>query len=250
MIDSNSESTTAPIIERMRLESVRRNLTVKHTQLLTPHMLRVTLQGEELTGFVSPSPDDHLKVFIPTPEGGAQGREYTPRHFDQAQNTLVIDFVLHEGGLASGWAQHAKPGDQLLIGGPRGSKVISAPGAWWLLIGDETALPSVGRRLEELPDGTRVFTVLAVTGADEEQKFATACNHTPVWVHRPDSAAGDPQPLIQALGGLELPPGPGFIWIATESEVSRALRSYVMDALGHPPEWTKASAYWSVNPEE
>ena len=249
MTHSHTESNGAPVLERRRLESVRRNLTVTETQLLTPHMLRVTLAGEELAGFVSPSPDDHIKVFFPAQEA-AGGREYTPRHYDRAQNKLVIDFVLHAGGLGSDWAEHAKPGDRLQIGGPRGSTVISAPGAWWLLIGDETAIPAIGRRLEELPERTRVFTLIAVTSAEEEQKFATSCDLKSVWVHRPESEAGNPERVIQPLNGLELPPGPGFIWIATESEVSRAVRSHVIDVLGHPSEWTKASAYWSLNPEE
>lgn len=212
-------------------------------------MLRVTLGGDELSGFNSPSADDHIKLFFPVPGGEAARRDYTPRHFDREALTLSVDFALHEGGAGSNWAQQAKPGDPLEIGGPRGSTVVSVPGAWWLLIGDETALPSVGRRLEEMAGGTRVTTLMAVTGSEEEQELKTSSDLTALWVHRPDTRAADPEPVLKAARELRLPPGPGFVWIAAETEVARVLRAYFIDSVGHPPEWMKAAAYWSRSPE-
>lgn len=249
MNEVESKSDAKPVFNRQKLESVRRNLTVKHVQSLTPQMVRVTLAGEELAGFFSPSPDDHIKVFFPGLDGEVEKRDYTPRYFDAESRTLFIDFALHEGGVASAWAQQAKPGDSLQIGGPRGSTVISAPGAWWLLIGDETALPSVSRRLEELPAGTRVMTVMAISGPEEEQPFVTASDLTAFWVLRPGTQAARPEPVLKAVSQLKLPEGPGFIWIAAEAEVARAARAYFIDTVGHSPDWIKASAYWYLNPE-
>lgn len=240
----DSISAGLPVFTRTKLESVRRTLTVQQVQSLTPRMLRITLAGEELDGFVSPSPDDHIKVFFPGTDGEEAKRDYTPRRFDVAGRTLWIDFALHEGGVGSNWAQQAKPGDTIQIGGPRGSTSISAPGAWWLLIGDETALPSVGRRLEEMPAGTRVLTLMAVTSSEEEQKFTTSSDATAHWIHRHATQAADPAPFLKAISYLTLPAGPGFIWIGAEEEVSRAVRSHFIDTVGHSAEWIKASAYW------
>lgn len=234
-----------PVLKRQKLEPIRRHLTVERVELLTPRMLRVTLVGEELEGFVSPSPDDHIKVFFPAPDGSeAAKRDYTPRSFNVEARTLKIDFALHEGGVGSEWARQAKPGDQVQIGGPRGSTSISAPGAWWLLIGDETAMPSIGRRIEEMAAGIRVLSLIAVTDAQEEQQFETSSDHTAVWVHRPEVQAKDPAPFLKAISELKLPAGSGFIWIGAEEEVARAVRIYFIDTLGHPSEWIKASAYW------
>ena len=42
---------------------------------------------------------------------------------------------------------------------------------WWLLIGDETALPSIGRRVEGLAEGVPAIALVAVNGPAEEQVF-------------------------------------------------------------------------------
>ena len=239
----DSESPQGPVIERRRMEPVRRTLTVQSALRLSPNMLRIILGGNELEGFLSPSPDDHVKVFFPTPEGGKEGRDYTPRFFDPEARTLAIDFVLHQGGVGSAWAENSRPGDRIEIGGPRGSTVISSP--WWLLVGDETAMPAVGRRLQEVPASTRVISVLAVAGPEEEQGFETRSQFSAHWVHRPTTQAADPNPILKVFSGLQLPSGPGMIWIAAEEQVSRAVRACAVDTLQHPTEWTKASAYWT-----
>ena len=60
---------------------------------------------------------------------------------------------------------------------------------WWLLIGDETALPSIGRRVEGQAEGVPAITLVAVNGPAEEQVFNTRADHQAIWVHRfPDDA--------------------------------------------------------------
>ena len=77
-------------------------------------------------------------------------RDYTPRRYDLDTLELDIDFVLHGDGPASTWAEQAKPGQFLHIGGPRGSMIVPDIFDSYLLIGDETALPAIARRLEGL----------------------------------------------------------------------------------------------------
>jgi NADPH-dependent ferric siderophore reductase len=230
-------------ITRHRHEVRRRRLTVADTRRLTPNMIRMTLAGEDLADFTSLGADDHVKIFVPGDDGAMAMRDYTPRAFDRAACTLTIDFAVHEAGPATRWAVAARPGDRIDIGGPRGSTVVSLSFAWWLLIGDETALPSIGRRLAELPAGVRAISLAAVTGAGEEQTFATAADHRALWVHRPAAQADDPAPLLAALSQLDLPGGDGFVWIGAEARVARALRDD-LTRRGHPREWMKASGYW------
>lgn len=231
-------------ITRFRHELQRRSLVVRRTEYVTPRMLRLMLAGEALAGFTSLSPDDHVKVSAPGEAGVIERRDYTPRRYDARAGELTIDFALHEGGPATQWALHAKPGDPAEIGGPRGSAVVPNDFDWWLLIGDETALPAIGRRIEELPAKTPVISLVAVADAQEEQRFATQAEHRPIWVHRPPGQADDPAPLLGALETLSLPAGDGFIWIAGESRVARALRNHAVDVIRHPVQWLKASSYW------
>jgi len=49
---------------------------------------------------VSLSPDDHLKLFVPSAPGDTVHRDYTPRRYHQQARTLVIDFAVHDAGPA------------------------------------------------------------------------------------------------------------------------------------------------------
>lgn len=232
-------------ITRQRQEPKRRHLTVKEKTNITPLMLRILLTGEDLADFNSPGADDHVKLFIANGGDKPEMRDYTPRSFDRAARTLAIDFAVHEAGPATRWALEAKPGDSVQIGGPRGSMVISPTFDWWLLMGDETALPAIGRRLEELPAGTKVTSIVTVSGKEEEQVFSTQARHEAIWVHRPLSRADDPAPLLEALRALAWPAdGDGFVFVAAEARVARAARDYIENSKGHPAAWTKAAGYW------
>lgn len=232
--------TDIPRIERMRHELVRRNLTVKAAARISPSMLRLTLAGPELAGFLSAAPDDHLKLMVPDGAGGVAMRDYTPRRFDAENLTLEVDFAVHDSGPATLWALQAKPGDPVMIGGPRGSQVIAGPITSWLLIGDETALPAIARRIEEMAPGMPVTSLVAIPGPEDEQQITTAADHSARWVHRADPA--DSAPLCEALKTIDLPPG-CFVWIAAEALVARSLRDDLIGR-GLAKGWMKASGYW------
>lgn len=229
-------------ITRVRHETRRRVLTVVTRDLLTQRMLRLGFTSPGLHDFVSASHDDHIKLFFPTDGDEMAKRDFTPRRFDSGSNTLVIDFALHEAGPATQWAASAKLGDTLEIGGPRGSSVVPDDFDWYLLIGDETALPAIGRRVEELRAGVPVATFV-LGGADEAQRFATRAIWTPHWIAR-DAGSDDADLLRAAIAGCQFPTGDGFVWIAGEASVARSLRSYIVDERGHPRAWTKAAGYW------
>ncbi|MEI9915048.1 MAG: siderophore-interacting protein [Methylovirgula sp.] len=231
-------------ITRHRLEPKRRSLTVKEKSRITPGMIRIVFAGNDLADFASLAPDDHVKLFIPSQAGQGERRDYTPRRYDPVAHTLTIDFAIHDAGPATRWAIEAEPGDQIEIGGPRGSTVVSPTFDWWLLIGDETALPAIGRRIEEMTERARVISVVSVAAQVEEQTFATRAHHEAVWVHRPLDHANDPASLLSAIETLSLPKGDGFVWIAAEASVARAARDYLVNSCAHPLVWLKAAGYW------
>jgi NADPH-dependent ferric siderophore reductase len=239
-------SDSDPLLpRRVRHETRRRVLTVKAVGKLSPTMLRVILHGEELAGFTSLGFDDHVKLFFPVP-GTDQpaGRNYTPRRYDADAGELTIDFALHEAGPATRWAEQAQPGQSLTIGGPRGSFVIPDAYDWHLLVGDDTALPAIARRLEELPPGTRVVVLVEVDTREDEIPLPTRTNASVHWVHRYGAPGGQSEPLAQTLRSLPLPKGDFYAWVACESGVAKALRTQLLAEHGAQPQWMRASGYW------
>jgi NADPH-dependent ferric siderophore reductase len=134
-------------------------------------------------------------------------------------------------------------GDILEIGGPRGSAVVPDDFDWYLLVGDETALPAIGRRIEELRPGVPVTSFVVVPEPEDAQHVATAASWSGHWIARGD-ATDDAALLLAAMKGFTLPRGDGFVWIAAEAHAARALRRHVVEVLGHPKAWTKAAGYW------
>jgi NADPH-dependent ferric siderophore reductase len=229
-------------IERSKFEVVRRTLTVSGITQLTPHMLRIEFTSADLAGFHSPSPDDHIKVFFPTASGETAGRDFTPRRFDAAAGTFVIDFALHPQGPAVEWACSAKVGSTLTFGGPRGTTIVPDDFDWYLMIGDASALPAFGRRLEELRADVPAYTVTLIPEQADAQQIKTAAAWHPTWLA---SGEDETAQTIGALNNLTLPKGDGFIWIAGEQDFSRALYVHVTEQLQHPTNWVKASKYWT-----
>ena len=237
-------------ITRVRRETRRRLLKVVDVERLTPCMQRIRFFSPELHDFASAAPDDHIKLIFPNPaadsdaEAGVNTRDYTPRKYDADRNTLTIDFFLHEAGPATAWALGAKNGDILEVGGPRGSSVVTDDFDWYLLIGDETALPAIGRRVEELRPGVPVTTLVVIDNAAEEQTFATRAALKQLWLYRNGQTLDDATLFQRALTTFTRPPGDGYIWIAAEARTARSVRHFVIDELHHPKEWLKAAGYW------
>jgi NADPH-dependent ferric siderophore reductase len=234
-------------ITRVRRETRRRTLTVASVDRLTPRMLRIGFTAEDFADFDSAAHDDHVKLFFPDAARGEDDkpimRDFTPRAFDPARGTLTIDFALHESGPATAWATRAQVGGRLEIGGPRGSMIVPDDFDWYLLIGDETALPAIGRRVQELRPGVPVATIAVVEDAHEIQVFPTRAAWTPIWILRQAAGDDDARTLGEALSLHAFPPGDGFVWIAAEAAVARALRTAIVER-GHPKSWVKAAGYW------
>jgi NADPH-dependent ferric siderophore reductase len=249
----------API--RIRHETRMRLLKVTNVVDITPRMRRISLQGD-MTGFASAGHADHIKAFffpegvepkiVPIGERGAefapderpQMRDYTPRYWNTQQGTLELDFVLHGDGPASSWAAQARMGQKLVIGGPRGSLVVPTTFDWYLLVGDETALPAIGRRIEKLPAGARTVAIIEVEDAAEEQRFNTQAALELVYVHRNGHAAGTADLLLEAVRQQAFPSGTAYAFVAGESSMSTAVRTHLTEQRGFNPQYVRAAGYW------
>ncbi|NYI07881.1 siderophore-interacting protein [Allostreptomyces psammosilenae] len=242
-----------------------RRLRVARVTPLTPAMVRVTFTGDDLHDFQTLGFDDHLKVIVPPPgsdkpalpeivdgrpsfPGGARPemRDYTPRRFDPATRELDIDFVLHGDGPVATWAAQAAPGQTIVTGGPRGSKLVADDFDWYLLVGDETCLPAISRRLEELPAGARAVAVVEVADAAEEQRVETAADVRLLWLHRDGRPAGTTTLLPDAVRALDFPAGEFHAFVGGEAGTVRQVRRHLVEERGLPKEHLNASGYWKL----
>jgi NADPH-dependent ferric siderophore reductase len=272
MSDNSNENETvaddgAPRVVRHGPFPVQfRRVTVQRVERIAPRIQRVVVGGDTLEGFRSDGADDHVKVVFPTADGlhlptpGPNGlafapgiatppmRDYTPRHYDAARRELTLDFILHDAGPATAWAQQAQVGDVLGIGGPRGSQAVADVFDWYLLIGDETAMPAIGRRLEELSDDVHAIVLIEVDDEQDELPFVSRASIDVRYVHRrgasSETTTGTTTPLDDALHALDWPEGEGFVYIAGEAGMMRRLKEHVTGVRNHPREWMRASGYW------
>lgn len=250
---------------------------VTAVRTLTPGMVRIEFGGEGLSEFASTGVgDEYVRVFFPSegcaepvlpvvdgkswsfPEGVERSpmRTYTIRDVRRDgpdRTTVVIDFVVHEGGVAAAWALRAGVGDVVGMNTPTGLYEPPAGLRWQVLLADSTGLPAAARILEQAPAEVRTQVVFEVPSAEHEQPVSTGPLTELSWVYG-GNGHGRSQ-LDELLRGLELPDrdgseGAGYIWVAGESGALRAARKYLRHELGLPATAYKTIGYWTDRAEQ
>jgi ferric-chelate reductase (NADPH) len=267
MTQHRNETPAVNLPVRVKNDLVFRHITVKSSENVAGCFQRIVLNGDDLKGFTSRGFDDHIKLFFPanpgdvitpptaTDEGIVWGegprplnREYTPLHFDAQANELTLDFYLHEGGVASEWAAGAKPGDKLIIGGPRGSLIIPTTYAWQLYVCDETGLPAVKRRLRELKQAAsaakvtvlvKVKDVSCVSYLNDEKEFDIE------WiVSEEQNGYQEDDAAVKKLKSISLPESDYYIWATGEGKFVKGLNDYFVENRGLDANLVRCVAYW------
>lgn len=242
-----------------------REMRVVRTAQVTPRMRRITLAGDDLQRFASGGL--HMRLLFPKrreappvwPTTGADGRPcwpeaadrpearvYTIRAIDAAKGEIDVDFVLHDGDDMPGarLAAEARPGDVVGMTGPGGGSVGEAD--WYLLAGDETALPAIARILEELPSEAKAVVRIEVADAAERQDLRSAADLDLQWLYRDGAPAGTTDALVRAVRAVALPADGRsiFAWAGCEHAAFRSIRKYLRDECGLSRSEHLAVAYW------
>jgi len=257
--DNRASRSRAP--QRVRNELRFRHITVASKTLVAGEFWRVTFHGSDLAGFNSAGFDDHIKLFFPqnsddalqlpqmTDEGivwpnGARppARDYTPLAFD-GEASLTLDFYIHDGGVASNWAQQAKEGDRLIMGGPRGSLVVPTDYGFQLYVCDETGLPAFKRRQAAIEaQELHLFACVdEATGRDYLPDLSGVNAH---WLGSGAAEANKLDALIAALDSIAVPSSDYFIWLTGEGDFAKALGDYFVERRGLDGTFVRAVAYW------
>ncbi len=236
---------------------------VAATERLTPGMIRVVLDGGDLERFEMPDATDayinvafrpagasYDEVFDPRAvretcpaEEWPARRRYTVRSWDTATHALTLDVVVHaDEGVASRWALNAGPGDVLVFEGPGGGYRPSPGADWHLLVGDESALPSIAASLEALSAGERAVVRVVCDGPSYEIPLTTAADLDLQWLHRYGDER-DASLLRVAVEAVEFGEGTPFGFVHGEADEIRGVRRLLLER-GLTRQDLSCSPYW------
>lgn len=226
-----------------RTPRVPRTVTVAEASWLTPHMVRIIVEGPELDGFaVGEFTDHYVKCRF-----GETTRTYTVRGWDPDRRRLTLDFVVHgDEGIAGPWAAQARPGDTLTLTGPGGGYSPSPDADWHLMVGDEAVIPAIAVSLQRIGPDVPVLVILEV-GAEEDEQALTSPGALEVsWLHRELGPGEDPELPLRAVRALELPAGRGQAFVHGEAEAVLRIRRHLLQERGITPENLSATGYWKL----
>lgn len=248
---------------------------VVRTEQLTSHMVRVVLGGNGFDTFTpSDFTDSYVKLVFVADDVDVAAlpqpltldsfadlpatkkpvvRTITVRRADPAAREIDVDIAVHgDHGAAGPWAATAQPGQPMYLMGPSGAYSPDPAADWYLLAGDETALPAISVALESLPANAigRVFIEIA---EPEDEVPLTAPDGVQInWLYRGGRAdlvgedrAGDNAPLVEAVKTALWLPGQVHAFIHGEAQaVMHNLRPYIRKERGVDAKWASISGYW------
>ena len=259
-MNSAAPPTTAPATAPAKPRKPRYPATVKRVQTLTPRMVRVTFTSPELADFGWNGPAAHIKLIFAADgapkanapsaaaaaEPRATTRTYTPRRFDRAARELDVDFVLHGEGPASTWASQATVGQTLMIGGPGRNYAIDPSAEWFVLVGDDSAIPAIATILEHLPATARATVFVEVVDAAEEHALYSGPNAQITWLHRGEDPTKAGTLLESAVRDLTFPAGAGRVYVACEAGAVRRIRRHLLAKRGMSRDHIVTRGYWKM----
>jgi NADPH-dependent ferric siderophore reductase len=229
-------------------------LTVVSAHYITPRVRRITFSTTDIARFQKPDAI-HLKIMINFDAFLARGqkhdhdfvpvwRRYTVRTVEPSTNLISIDFFLHDTkGPGANWANSAQPGDMVGISSLSGCGF--KPADWYLIAGDETSLPAIGRMVETLPAHVEATVIIMVANADEIQRLHSPANLRIEWLYR-NSCADIQAEFLKAIQSVDYPSDARkkFIWSGCEVQTAQKLRRYLQNAHHFNTEEWAILGYW------
>jgi NADPH-dependent ferric siderophore reductase len=263
---SESTTTLAGPSRPARPQAV---LAVLHREQLSPHTVRITAGGPGFGALrMNEFTDKYVKIIFADPGLGLTPpydlaalreslppaqlpvtRTYTLRRADAATEQVVIDFVVHgDQGIAAPWAAQAEPGDLLTMSGAGGAYRPDPGCDWYLLAGDESALPAICSAMEALPAGARGLAYLETSDPGEYLDATPPPGLEITWLHRPHPGS-QPQLLADALLAGPWLPGRADVFAHGERESMKAVRAALKTRLGDGDQLS-LSGYWAAGRTE
>jgi NADPH-dependent ferric siderophore reductase len=116
----------------------------------------------------------------------------------------------------------------VVLAGPGGPYVLDPAAQWYVLAGDQAALPAIQTILAELPSTTIAHIYAEVESEVEHQVFKSNAPLIVTWLDTGAEAGTPGRALQTALKSIALPPGNGRIFVACEAGVMREIRRHLL----------------------
>jgi NADPH-dependent ferric siderophore reductase len=136
---------------------------------------------------------------------------------------------------------------QLTIAGPGRSYAVDREADWYVLIGDDTAIPAISTILDVLPPSVKALALLEVVDSAEEHALETRTANTEIrWLQRGPDPRHAGRELESSVRRMELPPGTGRIYVACEADAMRRIRRHLIAERAFPRERLVTRGYWRL----
>ena len=227
--------------------------------MLSPHMVRVVVTGDDLLGWPEDRAGGNVKLAF-ADDGWSQAqlqtaieagprpvvRTYTARSYDATTNELSIDFVIHgDHGIASKWARSAKPGDFVAVLGPSPAKLTTTDADWYLVCADMSAMPAAEATLERLPASSCGQIIFEVMSDEDRRTISYPSGFELTWlVHEHPSKPSRQQ--IQFARSIVWPTGRVSAFVAGEASVVKEFRPWLLNEMGLDKKDIYVSGYWKI----
>ena len=128
--------------------------------------------------------------------------------------------------------------------GPGGAYSPDPTADWHLMAGDACVLPAIAASLRRIRPGVPVVVAAAVDGPEEQLPLGTPGELEVRWIHRDAAAELDPDPLVEAVRGIEFRPGRVHGFVHGEAGAVRELRRHLLGDRGIALADLSVSGYW------
>lgn len=242
--------------------------TVVRRRQVSPHVVRVTLGGEELSRYEYRGFDQWFRLAIPVHVGdrldnlpgrfGMGGylkylslpkgtrpviRNYTVRAFRRDPIELDVDFVVHgSDGVAGPWASAVEPGAEVGFI-DQGCGWVPPRADWHLLVGDESGMPAIAGVLRDIPRDARGHALIELFDERDRQQLDEPAGVTVHWLVR-DPAAEPGDAVLPALRTLDFLAGTPYAFAVGESAVATGVRRHLVNDRGVPKSQITFCGYW------
>ncbi|RKS87371.1 NADPH-dependent ferric siderophore reductase [Orbus hercynius] len=188
-----------------------------------PH-LKLLFPAENSQDIIFPQTNEENKIIW---QDGVRERvrTYSIRDYNENDNSLSVDFVVHQHGVATSWAQQAKIGDCIGLVA-MGSKNRFDETVKFVLLGDIAAMPAICYTLEHLPAKQHVTAIIEVRDEQDKVTLNLPESATLSWLVTPKD---QPSQLISTLTQLKLDTADSQLvfWGGMESSLAQSLRHYI-----------------------
>lgn len=242
--------------------------TVKEKKYISPGMIRVILESNDIRDYAGVVPGATIKIFFPHPDTGdiiypswlpmneedldltALYRTFTLRHLDISRQELWIDFVYHgEEGYASWWASVAEPGDKLAVAAKKRKSRLVTDRMNYLIAADHTGLPFAAAILEHLPENAVGEVVLEVPSEADILSLRKPAGIRLHWLSNP--YPGEGAGLAVKVRTLDYCPAENrYAYVAAEFQAVKDLRHYLRKESDWALEEVNALSYWKKGKSE